>query len=652
MDSLTLVFGFLSQRYVAVEFTVLIAGEKSIMLRFHSPGSKRIGPAALASSLAVGLIATAGPALAQSDLAIYEIQGNERASAFVDQRLRTTGVVTGVQNNGFYLQDPVGDGDAATSDGIFVFTGFNPVVNVNDIVEVTGSVDEFFGKTEIDSESFTVTGSGSVLPTLLGTDSSVDRMIPTQWIDNDANTSFDPGTDGLDFYESLEGMLVTIPDAQAVGNTDTRFGEFYAVANRGNGASGMNARGGITIGLNSHVPDTDNAGGQDLNPERIQIDNPLNGPANSDFIKMGDTFGDITGVLDYNFNDYSIRPLASLNQQDNPLERETSDLQGGPGRLLVSSYNVLNLDPGDPDQKFENLADQIVNHLNRPDVIALQEMQDNNGSTDDGTVDGSETYEKLIAAIEAVGGPSYTFSQVNPQDKQDGGRPGANIRVGFLYNPDRIELTEPSFRPDGANDDPAFFGARKPLVGKFVFEDEEIILINNHFSSKSGSDPLFGENQPPVNGSEWDTNGRVNQALFVNQLVSDILADDPDANIVVLGDMNEFQFEDALFALEGVGDNKVLSNLAELIDDPTDLYSFDFEGNSQLLDHILVSENLFSLSAYDIVHLNTGFPFPTQLLTSDHDPLLAAFAIPEPSSAVALAFATLLLTGRIRRRRA
>ena len=146
-----------------------------------------------------------------------------------------------------------------------------------------------------------------------------------------------------------------------------------------------------------------------------------------------------------------------------------------------------------------------------------------------------------------------------------------------------------------------------------------------------------------------DPAGRIPQAQFVNDYVDTLLAGDPDAHVIVLGDLNEFQFEDALLTLQGMGGDQVLHNLVDLISDDTDKYSFVFEGNSQLLDHILASHALQGLAEYDIVHTNTGFAYPTQLLTSDHDPLVARFEIPEPASLAILGVGSMLV---LRRRRA
>ena len=94
-----------------------------------------------------------------------------------------------------------------------------------------------------------------------------------------------------------------------------------------------------------------------------------------------------------------------------------------------------NLDPTDPGDKFARLAAGIVTNLNSPDIVALEEIQDNNGPTNDGTVAADQTLDLFTAAIVAAGGPQYEWRQIDPVDLADGGEPGGNIRVGFLFNP-------------------------------------------------------------------------------------------------------------------------------------------------------------------------------------------------------------------------
>jgi hypothetical protein len=250
------------------------------------------------------------------------------------------------------------------------------------------------------------------------------------------------------------------------------------------------------------------------------------------------------------------------------------------------------------------------------------------------------TLDKLVAAIGAAGGPSYTYTYIAPVNDEDGGEPGGNIRIAFLYDtaagvslpagatkggstdansvvvgsdgkphlaldPGRIDPVE----PNGAWD-----ASRKPLAGEFLFQGRTYFVIGNHFNSKGGDDPLTGRFQPPVQGS---TVQRHKQAVIVHDFVASILDKDPQAKIVVLGDLNDFQFSDTVHILEG-GSAPVLFDMIDTLPE-NEQYSYEFEGNAQVLDHILVSSAIAQPVAgrnFDVVHINSEFS--DQL--SDHDP--------------------------------
>ena len=159
----------------------------------------------------------------------------------------------------------------------------------------------------------------------------------------------------------------------------------------------------------------------------------------------------------------------------------------------------------------------------------------------------------------------------------------------------------------------AFANSRKPLAGEFRARGKKLFVIANHFSSKGGDQPLFGRFQPPVRSSEVPRHA---QAQIVNDFVDDVLAVDPNANVIVLGDINDFEFSETVGILEG----GVLTSLMDTLPKP-ERYSYVFEGNSQVLDQILVSGNLlnnFSVE-YDPVHVNSEFADQA----SDHDPQVA-----------------------------
>jgi uncharacterized protein len=573
---------------------------------------------------------------------IHDIQGAAHTSPLVGMTVsRVAGIVTAKLGNGFYMQDPTPDADVATSEAIFVFTSSAPTVNVGDDVRVGGRVSEFrpggasstnLTTTELTSPTITVLSSGNSLPApmVIGLGG---RTPPNMVIDDDAtgsvetSGSFDAATDGIDFYESLEAMRVQVNNALAVGPRNP-FGEIPVVGDNSADAGIDTVRGGVVIRSD------------DFNPERIQLDDTIMA---TPVVNVADGFTTpVVGVMDYSFGNFKLNITAPLTRVDGGLQQEVTRLPIDQ-EIVVGTYNVENLDP--TDGTFARHADLIVNHLRSPDVLAIEEIQDNDGAANTTVTDASATWNGLIAAIEAAGGPTYQFRQIDPVDDQDGGEPGGNIRVGFLFRTDRgvsfidrpgggsttptTVIGQPSgpqlsFSPgrvDPAN--PAWANSRKPLAGEFRMRGKKVFVIANHFNSKGGDEPLFGRFQPPTRSSEVQRHA---QAQVVNDFIDQIRAADPNANVIVLGDINDFEFSQTVDILEG----GVLTSLMDTLP-KAERYSYDFEGNSQVLDQILVSNTMLANFPidYDPVHVNSEFSDQA----SDHDPQVARLDLrgrPEP----------------------
>jgi predicted extracellular nuclease len=304
-------------------------------------------------------------------------------------------------------------------------------------------------------------------------------------------------------------------------------------------------------------------------------------------------------------------------------------------QMTIATFNLHELSPAAAQSRFNNLARQIVVNLDAPDILVLQEVEDNSGGTDDGTVDASQTYSRLIEAIQAAGGPLYQSLDIPPQDNADGGVEGGNIRVGFLFRADRglvfvdrpggdattpVTLTmstagpELSFSPGRISPaHSAFYDGRKPLVGEFLFNGQKLFVIGLHLKSRIEDGPLFGRYQPPLRTTEIT---RTLQARIINDFVQDLLALDPGARVIVAGDLNDTDFSASLSILAGAE----LYNLTGLLP-VNERYTYVYEGNSQALDHILVSQALIASTSYDLVHVNAEFYSSRR--ASDHDPALA-----------------------------
>ncbi|WP_432950373.1 lamin tail domain-containing protein [Kribbella sp. CA-253562] len=586
-------------------------------------------------------LTTAPPAEDPLPAKIHDIQGAAHLSPLRGKLVGdVSGVVTAKSGNGFWFQDTQPDADPATSEGLFVFTSSAPTVAVGDAVSVQGTVTEFrpggsggsdnLTTTELTNATVTVVTSGNSVPapTIVGPGG---RVPPSTVIDDDSagdvetTGTFQPATDGLDFWESLEGMWLGIDKPEVTGPTSS-FRELSVVP----AGSGLRTiRGGIVL------RETDS------NPERVLLDDVL---APIPDAKTGDTLaGTVTGVLDYGFGNFKFLVTQTPTVVDGGLQREKTR-PSSPLQVSVATFNVENLDPADGVEKFDGLAQAVVRNLASPDILGLEEVQDNDGAANSGTTAADVTLNTLVAAIQRAGGPKYAWRQIDPVDGQEGGEPGGNIRVAFLYRTDRpvkfvdragggsttaTTITTDRFgrphlsaspgRVDPAN--PAWEAARVPLAGEFTWHGQSLFVVVNHFSSKGGDDPLWGRIQPPVQSS---TVKRHLQAQSVRTFVDQILAKDRGANVIVLGDINDFEFSTTTDILVGSGRTSLIDLPRTLPAD--ERYSYVFEGNSQILDQILMSRNLQPASSYDVVHMNAEFP--DQI--SDHDPQVVR-VVPLPS---------------------
>jgi predicted extracellular nuclease len=557
---------------------------------------------------------------------IHEIQGAAHRSPMVGQAVTSVpGIVTAVAPNGYFFQDPAPDANTATSEGLFVFTGAAPSVAIGDSVLVSGNVSEFrpggsatnLSSTELTGPVTTVVSSGNPVPAaaVIG---AVPALPRTDAPGDIETAPFDPAANALDYYEALEGMLVEVDNATAVGPTNS-FGEISVVP--GVNDATRTIHNGV---LYSYA---------DPNTERIVIDDRL---APLPQVNVGATFPNpIVGPLDYNFGNFFLHPLATPAVNASPIQPEVTRQQI-PLELAIATYNVENLAFTDPQAKFDRLAAGLVTNLSAPDIVSLEEIQDNSGAVDDGVVAANLTLDRLVAAIVAAGGPQYQYREIDPLNDTNGGQPGGNIRVAFLFRTDRgvtfvdrpggsptsavgvtkvhgkAQLTQSPGLVDPTN--AAWTASRKPLAAEFGFLGRTVFVIGNHFNSKGGDQPLMGRFQPPTRSSETQRHA---QATLLRGFIDQIQAIDKKSAIVVLGDLNDFEFSQTADILVGSGTMVDLPRTVPL----AERYSYDFEGNSQVLDHILVSPNLTTLYQYDIVHINAEYANQA----SDHDPQVVRF---------------------------
>jgi predicted extracellular nuclease len=560
------------------------------------------------------------------EVSIPEIQGDGQFSPFQGETVETTGVVTLVTANGrdMWIQDVDGDGNPATSDGIFVDdrNRLFPQPEVGDIVTITGQVEELqFGNalplTRIDdTELVSIDSTGNPLPAAVPL---VD--LPNELVEN-----------GIDFWEPLEGMLVSVNNGFVVAAT-SRFGEFgmllQADANAELGSGYFSQTKQILIRSLG-------GGDVDYNPERILVDDAsIDDPI---IVIPGDRIRSLVGVVDYTFGNYKLQP-ASVNVKNHKLPKlPVSRRSGGFGNTSITTYNVENLfdlidnpdkddegstpSPAELETQLSKLALAVEIELALPEILVVQE------------VENTAILQALGDRVNAAAGTNYTAVSFESSDAR-------GIEVGFLWDADRVSLIE-AFQMSGPDVEAAFgpgsaSPGREPLVGVFDIEGNEVTIIGNHFKSKGGDDPIFGVNQPPIRITEAQ---RKDQAQAVRNFVNGLLDADPGARVIVAGDLNDFQFgepgegpDHPLAILEGGAGEIPLTNLINL-EKPAEAFTFVFDGNSQVLDHILISPGLMDdYAAVDILHFNAGYPSDlgdvpgTPIRASDHDAVEARFRL-------------------------
>ena len=306
--------------------------------------------------------------------------------------------------------------------------------------------------------------------------------------------------------------------------------------------------------------------------------------------------------------------------------------------LTIATFNLCNLGADAPPDRLARLGAIIAGELGGPAIMAVQEIVAASPARADGGVPADATYQALAATILAAGGPRYTFREIAPLAHQDGGMAGANIRVGLLFDPARVHFPDrgnagPADRAgirlnSGkplltlnpgriAPEHPAFTGddrhhwapSRKALAAEFELENQRLFVIVCHFKSMRSI---------TRREEDYAKKQRHAQAEIVHGFAADLLAIDPQAAIVLLGDLNDVPGSKTLKLLKGDLFHNLLDDLPR-----GDCYTRRHGGQPQALDHILVSPALRRGATARIPHLHSdaapGQPDPA----SDHDPVVA-----------------------------
>ena len=596
--------------------------------------------------------------------ATYEIQGSGASSLLAGTQVITEGVVTLVTNNGFFIQDLTGDGDTATSDGLFIFTGSTvfPAVAVGNLVSVTGTVVEFNvgASTNADTAARPVTQLTSVAAvTLLGSGYSI---VPTA-------VALPEAVDGD--LERYEGMLVTLtggPFTIAQNFFQGRYGQLtLAVGGRLETPTNRFRPGPLAAALAD-----ENARRRILLDDGSTRQNPSPTPyLGADALpRAGDVVtGTITGVIDYGlatnrntgFGDYKIHPTVMPTFEiANP--RTASPTPVG-GNLEVASFNVLNYFTTfadgttadgltgqgcslDGDVRAANCrgASNLI-EFNRQrakivealapldaDVIGLMEIQNN----------GNVGVQNLVDALNArVGAGTYAGVALPPA-----GTGSDAIRVAMIFKPARISpLGAPLSDTDPVN-------SRPTLAQPFELPNgERVSLLVSHFKSKGGcpapGDPDYAGNFDSGDGQGCWNALRLQQAQRLRTFVSAVQTAAGSNDVLLIGDLNAYAQEDPIADLLGAGYVDLVDRFAP------GAYSYVFDGAAGRLDHGIASASLSArASGATLWHINadevaladynqefkaprtcSGAPCPADPYSvspwrsSDHDPVVVGLSI-------------------------
>ena len=576
---------------------------------------------------------------------IGEVQGESHESPLVGKEVVINNVVvTKTDKTGFYVQDKVSDNNPRTSDAVYVASAEK--VESGDLLKVQGTVKEGYmeeysvrpGQTfKKPAGSLTVTQIINATITKLGKADlpkalNISEKMPKDIVDN-TPTKYNPETEALDYWESLEGMRVEVTKPKVTGPQYK--GDIYVLPGDYKGQK-LNNIGGVNL----------RPGVQNTEVLPITVGNKF-------VAKAKDYFNEnITGVVTYKNKTYKIDPIDpnALKGllQDGGLTREVSKIYPSEDKLTIASYNIENFSANNnghdetPEEKVDKIANSFIKEVHSPDIITLIEVQDNNGGVNDGTVDGVKSGEKLAQRIKSLGGPDYKYTEIAPVDGKDGGKPGANIRVAYLYNPKRVTLigkekggSEEAARfvnghleKNPARIDPTsvhFEKVRKSLAAEFEFKGERIVVIANHLKSKLGDDAIYGSNQPSVENTKAK---RIEEAKILNAFIKEGLRQNPNLKFVLTGDFNDFEFSDSVKTIVG---NELVNLMAE--HEQGDRYSYFYRGSNQSLDNILISKNIKDKVVFSPVHINASF-MEEHGRASDHDPVVVQIDFSKPAAPV------------------
>ena len=569
---------------------------------------------------------------------IHQIQGVTHTSPYNQKMVKNVrGIVTAVVKDGFYMQSRKFDRNIKTSEGIYVESKNLP--NVGEYVSVNGMVyEKQFGRPSESELTVTSIKAGDDIKVISKGNKvkavNIDpRKVPMKVYVGKFHEKLNPKKNAMDFYESLEGMLVKVHKPLITGADEDR-GEVCVVPEYG-----------------KYVKDKTNHGGVRYTYKNEQTQRIL---IKSELFKLsqgkryegkyidpsftpnpGDRFSrDIQGVLTYDKSNYKLINTSPLPKiKDGKIKRDKLNIKYDKNKLSVVSYNIENFTIADGGQKrVDVLAKQVRDDLHTPDILGLAEVGDNDGgNVTSKVVSADKVLDAIVEGIKKATGVEYKWLSADPEDGKDGGWPAMHIRNAILYRTDKLELPyfkqgdskvdveikggKLTFNPGRLGNNKEFYkDVRKSLVAHLVLKDskKDVFIVVNHLKSKRFDDKIYSKNQPVKRKSE---DLRIPEGKYVGQFLKEINKQKPNAIILSMGDMNDFEFSPTLKAMKT---NLMVSAVESL--PKNQRHTYVYQGNSQVLDNLLVNKKYAKGMKVDILNINSEFTI-SQGYFSDHDPV-------------------------------
>ena len=535
---------------------------------------------------------------------IQVVQGTGLYSPLSGVIVRVQGVVTGKTAHGFFIQDPdpleAAPLEAAAQDlaqkiqpassAIFIFSTERPAFGAH--LEIIGKVIDFARN---ENERPTTQVELHELSVIAEHSSEIQPI----WLN--ANTLPDAPVALANALNNLEGMRVGIRSGATFSAPSNPFGDYVVLPS--------------DIANSIPLSDLGSAILDPENPDRWLPGFRINRVEFAPLVNVGDLLlEDVVGPLNYRANSYQILARGPLRIKQIARQLSNNAQSPGPEFTSVLTLNAFNLDQqferpervddlrrdidhDVADLRFDKLAAVIVDQAGSPAIVALQEIQDNDGAELSATTDASYTYALLIQICKKLGGPLYEWLEIAPVNARDGGQPGGNIRNAFLYDPQRVSLVAGTLKLIGT-DSVTFEGSRKALMAQFRVRSSGQILavINVHLASKRHQNSLFAPNQPGFDPKEAQ---RIAQASAIREILTQLEVQ--GLEYYVTGDFNDFDFSETLKTLCANASINLMQTLPR-----AQRYDYNHRGKLHTLMHAIVAKHQAAAGRYkfEILHGN------------------------------------------------